>query len=206
MCCWPSATSTAPALYLRLSHNPDLQPVGAQIATLTTAATRKCNEDTAYLDSLIHNLSGPPEDRDTALETLNNIGPSVVPRMLQHVAAPKGTESVEVIVQSIVRMGRHVVPVLLGALESTNEAVRTAGIQTLGYLGGDRPSLICSPPLSTNISRPAFAMPLARPCREFSACPPSGEKDLRRSERPPSCEKSPARPWRTVSPGRQPTD
>jgi HEAT repeat protein len=124
-----------PALYLRLSHNPDLQPVGAQVATLTTAATRKRNEDTAYLDSLIHNLSGPPEDRDTALETLNNIGPSIVPRMLQHVAAPQGTESVEVLVQSIVRMGQRVVPVLLGALESPTESVRTAGIQALGYLG-----------------------------------------------------------------------
>ncbi len=124
-----------PALFLRFSHNPDLQPVGSQVATLTTAATRKRNEDNGYLDSLIRNLSGPPEDRDTALETLNNIGISVVPRMLHHVSAPQGTESVEVIVQSIVRMGQRVVPVLLGALESTNEAVRTAGIQALGYLG-----------------------------------------------------------------------
>jgi len=127
-----------PALYLRLAHNPDLQPVGAQIAERTTAATRKRNEDTTYLDSLIRNLAGPPEDRDTAQETLNNIGPTVVPRMLQHVAAPQGTESAEVIVQAIVQMGDKVVPVLIGALESTNDAVKTAAIQALGYLGSKR--------------------------------------------------------------------
>jgi HEAT repeat protein len=127
-----------PALYLRLSHNPDLQPAGAQVAERTTAATRKRSEDTGYLDSLIKNLQGPPADRDTAQEMLENIGPTVVPRMLQHVAAPQGAESAEVLVQAIVHMGDKVVPVLFGALESTNDAVRLAAIQALGYLGSKR--------------------------------------------------------------------
>ncbi|HEV3300988.1 MAG TPA: HEAT repeat domain-containing protein [Planctomycetaceae bacterium] len=124
-----------PALFLRFAHNPDLQPAGAKVADLTTAATRRRSEDTTYLDSLIRNLGGPPEDRDTAQEMLDNIGPTVIPRMLQHVAAPQGTESVEVLVQSIVRMGEKAVPVLLGSLESTNDSVQIAGMQALGYLG-----------------------------------------------------------------------
>jgi len=124
-----------PALFLRFAHNPDLQPAGAKVADLTTAATRRRSEDTTYLDSLIRNLGGPPEDRDTAQEMLDNIGPTVIPRMLQHVAAPQGPESVEVLVQSIVRMGEKAVPVLLGSLESTNDSVQIAGMQALGYLG-----------------------------------------------------------------------
>ncbi|HEV7999802.1 MAG TPA: HEAT repeat domain-containing protein [Planctomycetaceae bacterium] len=124
-----------PALFLRLLHNPDLQPVGAQIAERTTAATRKRNEDTGYLDTLIHNLQGTPGDRDAAQEMLENIGPSVVPQMLKHIAAPLGAENAEGLVQSIVRMGQKVVPVLFGGLESTNDAVRIAAIQALGYLG-----------------------------------------------------------------------
>jgi HEAT repeat protein len=124
-----------PALFLRLFHNPDLQPAGAQIAERTTAATRKRSEDTGYLDSLIKNLQGPPADRDTAQEMLDNIGPTVVPRMLQHIAAPQGGENAEALVQSIVRMGQKVIPVLLGALESTNDSVRISAIQALGYLG-----------------------------------------------------------------------
>ncbi|HEV8068284.1 MAG TPA: HEAT repeat domain-containing protein [Planctomycetaceae bacterium] len=124
-----------PALFLRFAHNPDLQPAGGRVADLTTAATRRRSEDTTYLDSLIRNLGGPPEDRDTAQEMLDNIGPTVIPRMLQHVAAPQGTESAEVLVQSIVRMGQKAVPVLLGALESNNDTVRIAGMQALGYLG-----------------------------------------------------------------------
>jgi HEAT repeat protein len=124
-----------PALFLRLAHNPDLQPAGGQIAERTTAATRRRSEDTGYLDSLIKNLQGPPAERDTAQEMLDNIGPSVVPRMLQHIASPQGADSSEILVQSIVRMGAKVVPVLLGSLESTSDVVRTAGIQALGYLG-----------------------------------------------------------------------
>jgi HEAT repeat protein/CheY-like chemotaxis protein len=127
-----------PALFLRFAHNPDLQPFGAQVAELTTAATRRRSEDTAYLDSLIHNLGGQPEDRDTAQEMLENIGPTVVPRILQHVAAPQANESVEILVQAMVHMGQKVVPVLLGALESTNDAVRVAALQALGYLGSKR--------------------------------------------------------------------
>jgi HEAT repeat protein len=124
-----------PGLFLRFAHSPDLQPAGARVAELTTAVTRKRNEDTGYLDSLIRNLGGPPEDRDTAQEMLENIGPTAVPRMLQHVASPQGTESAEVIVQSIMRIGPKVIPVLLGALESTNDSVRIAAMQALGYLG-----------------------------------------------------------------------
>jgi HEAT repeat protein len=124
-----------PALFLRFAHNPDLQPVGGRVAELTTAATRKRTEDLGYLDSLIRGLGGPPEDRDTAEEMLDNIGPSAVPRMLHRVAAPQGAVTADVIVQAIVRMGSKVVPVLLGGLESTNDSVRIAAMQALGYLG-----------------------------------------------------------------------
>jgi HEAT repeat protein len=127
-----------PALFLSFEHNRDLQPAGARIAELVTVASRRRNEDPNYLDSLIRNLGGPPDDRDPAEETLNNIGPTAIPRMLQHVAAPQGSESAEIITQTIVRMGQKAVPVLLGALESPNEAVRTAGIQALGYIGSKR--------------------------------------------------------------------
>ena len=196
-----------PALFLRLSHNPDLQPAGASRRALTTAATRKRNEDTAYLDSLIHNLSGPPEDRDTAQEILNNIGPSIVPRMLQHVAAPQGTESVEVLVQSIVRMGQRGRPALargagvadrigphcrhpsLGLPRCSTRAVPVPARSHVRRTSADRHSLRRSPgPLPD--SRPADGR---------------REKDRRRSEPPPNCEKWLARLWRTVFPGRPPT-
>jgi HEAT repeat protein len=124
-----------PAIFLRMSHNPDLQPSGARIAERAIAAGRRRNEDTTYLDSLIHNLQGPPAERDTAQEMLENIGPTVIPRMLQHIAAPLPGENVEVLVHAIVQMHDRAVPVLLGALESTTDAVRTAAIQALGYLG-----------------------------------------------------------------------
>ena len=180
MSCSKLRDKYGPALFLRFAHNPDLQPAGAQVADLTTAATRRRSEDTTYLDSLIRNLGGPPEDRDTAQEMLDNIGPTVIPRMLQHVAAPQGTESAEVLVQSIVRMGQKTVPVLLGALESTNDSVRIAAMQALGYLARRQPFRTCSPRRLTIMSLPAFATRPAWHCLASSAC------RLEKGDGPPS--------------------
>ena len=181
-----------PAVFLRFSHNPDLQPAGAQVAEQATAATRRRSEDTGYLDSLIKNLQGPPAERDTAKEVLENIGPSVVPRMLQHVASPQGGENAEVLVQSIVQMHDKVVPVLLGALESTNESVRTAAIQALGYLGSKQtvPFLLApafDPHEPTGIrlaARTALARILGLPTEKGSGPPAFGaEAELKKIAR-----------------------
>lgn len=128
-------TKYGPGVFLHLADDPALKPAAPQLLARVTAALRKHAEDPAFLDSLIEGLQGPPEDRDTAIQMLTNIGPSAVPRILKHLGAPKPNEEPGLLVQGLAQMGGQVVPVLCGAIESTNDAIRNGAIQALGLLG-----------------------------------------------------------------------
>ena len=52
--------------------------------------------------------------------------------------APKPGEEPGVLVQGLAQMGSQVVPVLCGALESTNDSIRNGAIQALGLIGSKR--------------------------------------------------------------------
>ena len=123
-----------PAVFLQFSHNKELQPEGAQLLERVTAATKKQSEDTAYQDTLIRGLFGPPADRDSSTQMLMNLGPTAVPRILQHIGEPKQSEPAEVLVQTLTEMGERIAPVLFGAIESTNDAIRGGAIQALGLM------------------------------------------------------------------------
>ena len=127
-----------PGVFLHLADEQALKPVGTQLLEKVTSALRKHEEDPAFLDSLIAGLQGGPEERDTSVQMLTNIGPTAVPRILKHLSALKPCEEPGILVQALAQMGPQVVPVLCGALESTNDAVRNAAIQALGVMGSKR--------------------------------------------------------------------
>jgi HEAT repeat protein len=127
-----------PAVFLRLAREPQLQPAATQLLERVTAIFRKRGEDPAFIDSMIRGLQGPPAERDTSFMTLKNAGPAVVPRILQHIASPVRAGEANLLVNTLVELGEPVVPVLLGALESTDLAVRNAAIQALGLLHAKR--------------------------------------------------------------------
>jgi HEAT repeat protein len=124
-----------PGVFLHLARDPALKPVATQLLERVTAALRKHEEDPAFLDSLIDGLQGAPDDRDTSIQMLTNIGPTSVPRILKHLGAPKPNEQPALLVQGLAQMGGQVVPVLCGALESTNDSIRDGAIQALGLIG-----------------------------------------------------------------------
>jgi HEAT repeat protein len=123
-----------PAVFLHLADEPALKPAGPQLLERMTTALRKHQEDAAFLDSLIQGLQGGPSDRDTSIQMLTNLGPTAVPRILKHLAAPKPNEEPGILVQALVQMGAQVVPVMCGALESRNDSLRDGAIQALGLL------------------------------------------------------------------------
>jgi HEAT repeat protein len=127
-----------PGVFLRLADEAALKPASTQLLERVTAALRKHEDDPAFLDSLIAGLQGAPDERDTAVQMLTNIGPTAVPRMLKHLSALKSGEDPGVLVQALAQMGPQVLPVLVGALESTNDAIRNGAIQALGVLGSKR--------------------------------------------------------------------
>lgn len=127
-----------PAVFVHLDRDPALKPVGTQLMRRVTAAFMKHDQDPAFLDSLVNGLQGPASDRETAVETLTNIGPTAVPHVLKRLGAAHAKEESELLVQGLAQMGPQVVPVLCGALESSNESIRTAAIQALGLLGSKK--------------------------------------------------------------------
>ena len=127
-----------PGIFWHLSRDPALRPEATQLLDRVTAVLRKHDQDPAFLDSLIDGLQGNPGDRDTSIEMLRNIGPTVVPRILQRLAVPKRGDEPGLFVQALAQMGEQMVPVLCGALESTNDSLRDGAIQALGLIGSKR--------------------------------------------------------------------
>jgi HEAT repeat protein len=124
-----------PGIFLHLARDPALKPVAGQLMERVTAVLQKQEQDPAFLDSLIDGLQGTPGDRETSIQMLMNLGPGTVPRILKHLGAPKPSEQPSVLVQALAQMGKPILPVLYGGLESTDDGIRDAAIQAIGLIG-----------------------------------------------------------------------
>jgi hypothetical protein len=124
-----------PGIFLHLARDPALEPVAGQLLDRVSTVLQKREADTTFVDSLIEGLHGAPSDRETSIEILKSLGPGTVPRILKHIAAPKANEEVNILVQALVQMGRPILPVLYGALESTNDSIRNGALQAIGLIG-----------------------------------------------------------------------
>jgi HEAT repeat protein len=124
-----------PGMFLHLARDPALKPVAAQLLDRVATALQKRESDPTFLDSLIDGLQGSPSDRETSIQMLMNLGPGTVPRILKHISAPKPNEGANVLVQALAQMGRPILPVLYGGLESTNDSIRNGALQAIGLIG-----------------------------------------------------------------------
>lgn len=124
-----------PAVFLELANDKRLQPASIDLLDRMNEAFRKYAADPARMDRLIAALTGSPEQREVAIIQLRNAGKVAVPRMLTVISGVKETSQRDAMVYAMTRMGSQIIPPLLGALESPNEAVRTVAIDTLGWLG-----------------------------------------------------------------------
>lgn len=122
------------AEFLRLSRIAELRPASTKLLKDLETAARSRAADPAFVDALIVKLSGDPVDRELAIRELTNLGELAVPALLARLAAPKSDDERDHLAYTLIRMGRQVVPPVLGALESSDEAVRTASISILGWL------------------------------------------------------------------------
>ncbi|MBI1311005.1 hypothetical protein GC176_06830 [bacterium] len=123
------------AAFLELSNDKRLQPYATQLLDRMNAAFRKYATDPARVDQLIAALSGDPQERQVAIFSLRATGPVAIPRMLAVVGAAGAAKQRDVILYAISRMGRPVIPALLGAVDSPDENARTVAIDALGLLG-----------------------------------------------------------------------
>jgi HEAT repeat protein len=126
-----------PAVFLSLGNDKRMQPGGKKLLDRMNAAFRKFAFDPTRIDSLIMKLTGSSSDRAIAILQLQSTGSVAIPRMLQLVGSTNDDNLREQIVYAMTRMGKAILPALEGALETTNVAIKTTTIETMGFVGDE---------------------------------------------------------------------
>lgn len=120
--------------FLRLARVKELNPAARTILERLNEISRKQAEDPVFVDRLVERLFGRPTERDLAVIELRNAGAAAVPEMLHQLAVRQEAKDRDVLVMALVGMGKQVVPVLIGALQSPDANVRTGAIEALQLL------------------------------------------------------------------------
>lgn len=122
------------AAFLKMARIKELQPTATDLLQRLNAASRKQSEDPAFVDTLIGRLLEGPTQRELAIVELRNAGPRAVPQVIRQMGRPEMKDQQDVLTIALIRMGRQVVPPLLGALDAPQERVRAAVINILQQL------------------------------------------------------------------------
>lgn len=122
------------AEFLKMARMKELQPLSTQLLDRLNALARKQSEDPSFVDGLIARLSGDPTRRELAIQELRNAGPRAVPQILKQMSQPDMADRQDELVVALTRMGRQIVPPLLGGLDAPQERVRAAIIDVLSWL------------------------------------------------------------------------
>ncbi len=124
-----------PAIFLRLSNDKRLQPESIQLLDRVNAAFRKGARDPARVDKLIADLTKTAAQREVAILQLRNAGVFAAARIVSVLDTAKEDAHRKLLLYTLTRLSREVVPVLLGAVEAPNVDLRATVIEALGWLG-----------------------------------------------------------------------
>ncbi len=137
-----------PALFLRLSNDKRLQPESITLLDQVNAAFRKGATDPVRVDKLISQLSKTAAEREVAILQLRNAGSYAAARLLAALNISRDQTQRNLLLYTLTRMNREVVPGLLGAVEGPSPDLRATVIEALGFLG--------DPQAKTALWHPAF--------------------------------------------------
>jgi HEAT repeats len=124
-----------PAIFLRLAGAKELQPLSQQLLKQVNAAFRKRGADPKYINGLLDNLEGTAAQRDVAITSLRNLGPVVVPRIVDRIAASNNPDRVTTMQEALLDFGAAAVAPLIAALDANVPRVQAAAMTTLGRIG-----------------------------------------------------------------------
>lgn len=124
-----------PALFLRLSNDKRLQPDSITLLDRVNAAFRKGATDPVRVDKLIAQLSRTAAEREVAILQLRNAGSYAAARLVAALNRSRDEAQRKLLLYTLTRLNREVVPVLLGAVEGPNPDLRSSMIEALGWLG-----------------------------------------------------------------------
>ena len=137
-----------PALFLRLSNDKRLQPESITLLERVNEAFRKGASDPVRVDKLIGQLSKTAAEREVAILQLRNAGSYGAARLIAALKTSKDEAQRKLLLYTLTRLNREVVPSLLGAVEGPDPDLRSTVIEALGWLG--------DPQAKTALWHPAF--------------------------------------------------
>lgn len=137
-----------PALFLRLSNDKRLQPESITLLEQVNAAFRKGATDPVRVDKLIGQLNKTAAEREVAILQLRNAGSYAAARLVTALHTSRDQAQRDLLLYTLTRLNREVVPCLLGAVESSSPDLRATVIEALGFLG--------DPQAETWLWHPAF--------------------------------------------------
>lgn len=112
--------------FLKLARIKSLQPIASDLLERLNVASRKQSEDAAFIGGLVARLGMGPTQQELAITELRNAGPRAVPEVIRLMGQQDMAPQQDLIVFALIRMGRQIVPPLLGALDSPQERIRAA--------------------------------------------------------------------------------
>lgn len=124
-----------PALFLRLSNDKRLQPESITLLERVNAAFRKGATDPVRVDKLIGQLSKTAAEREVAILQLRNAGSYAAARLVAALNTSREQAQRNLLLYTLTRLNREVVPGLLGAVEGPDSDLRATVIEALGWLG-----------------------------------------------------------------------
>ncbi len=123
-----------PAMFLKLSNDVRLQPESITLLEQMNAAFRKGALDPKRVDALIAGLSKSAAEREVSILQLRNAGQFGAARLVTVLNSSKDPGQRKLLLYTLTRLNREVVPVLLGAMNAPNPDLRASLIEALGWL------------------------------------------------------------------------
>jgi hypothetical protein len=122
------------AAFLKLANVEELKAPAVKLLELSNAAAIRRAGDEARIGRLIDALEGDPEAQAEAQAELRALGTYAVPGLLKVLQDTQHPERHQSVIMAILSMGDTAVPQLLGALDTSDEALRVQVITILGAL------------------------------------------------------------------------
>lgn len=119
----------------RLTRITELLPLSQNLLERVNAASRRQAMDPARIDRILQDLDGTSREREFALLELRNIGIMAVPRLLQHLADPRTELDRDRIVLVLTRMGKQILPAMIGAIDADDVYMKTGILEVVGLIG-----------------------------------------------------------------------
>ena len=120
--------------FIRLTHIKELQPRATELLQRMIQVAKRLSEDPEFIAGLIQRLINDPSKRDIAVTELRNLGVNAVPEILKQVSQDDNPDHQDLYTATLLKMGKQVIPPLIGAIDAPVDAIRLTAFDVLARL------------------------------------------------------------------------